>query len=382
MKKLLSLFTIISIILIGGIIFADSNGIWHRAEDVQGGTFGADEMDITSYYRFIHPVYFDQNIELRNATLNITGSIFLNGTNIATLDSSGKVKVEQLPFHKGDLLAPENRQSDVGLLDEYYFNLTNLAILGVSASNVKAGIKFGLNNSLTGTAICGTVYYSLFGENSPTGTNYCIKTEVINSNSDATSIIVQTAGICKYISSCNLSSQSITNYPDLTSCGGNDLCQDGGCYSYTWQSGAWGACSLTCGGGTQTRSVSCQRNDGAIVSDGFCVNAGTKPVTSQSCNTEGCTFWKPAQDGTEGNWVGTPWNTYSYGMGGGSGSQCRTHQVCDLPSSAMTVTEYVRWYDHGFFSTQQTRTKPAGTTCHTSASYCVHQGGLIRYYFY
>ena len=141
MKKFLSLFTIISIILIGGIIFADSNGVWHRAEDVQGGTFAADEMDVTSYFRFIHPVYFDQNIELRNASLNVTGSIFLNGTTIATLDSSGKIPIEQLPFHKGDVVSPANRPliSGQAAYDEYYFDITNLGITGVSASKVAVG---------------------------------------------------------------------------------------------------------------------------------------------------------------------------------------------------------------------------------------------------
>lgn len=34
---------ILLILLFGGVIWADSNGIWHRAEDIVEGTFGGDE---------------------------------------------------------------------------------------------------------------------------------------------------------------------------------------------------------------------------------------------------------------------------------------------------------------------------------------------------
>jgi hypothetical protein len=47
----------------------------------------------------------------------------------------------------------------------------------------------------------------------------------------------------------------------------------------TWQTGSWGACNKSCGGGTQTRSVTCKANH-------FC--PGAKPATSQACNTSAC----------------------------------------------------------------------------------------------
>tara|TARA_Y100001960_G_C14773763_1_gene881706 strand:- start:3020 stop:4597 length:1578 start_codon:yes stop_codon:yes gene_type:complete len=49
--------------------------------------------------------------------------------------------------------------------------------------------------------------------------------------------------------------------------------------SSSWTVGSWGACSKTCGGGTQTRSVTC--------SSGYRCT-GVKPATSQACNTTAC----------------------------------------------------------------------------------------------
>ena len=61
-------------------------------------------------------------------------------------------------------------------------------------------------------------------------------------------------------------------------------------YSYSWSIGAWSACSVSCGGGTQSRVVTCVRNDGKTVEDSLC---GSKPVTSQVCNTQAC---QPVED--------------------------------------------------------------------------------------
>jgi hypothetical protein len=56
---------------------------------------------------------------------------------------------------------------------------------------------------------------------------------------------------------------------------------------YNWQTGGYGACSVTCGSGTQTAPAVCKQNNGTIVADALC--AGTKPTAlSQSCNTQAC----------------------------------------------------------------------------------------------
>ena len=57
-------------------------------------------------------------------------------------------------------------------------------------------------------------------------------------------------------------------------------------YSHNWVIGDWATCSAACAGGTQTRSVICQRSDGQQVPDSYC---GVKPAVSQACNTQTCT---------------------------------------------------------------------------------------------
>ena len=60
------------------------------------------------------------------------------------------------------------------------------------------------------------------------------------------------------------------------SCSGNSTRS---CYSGTWSTGSWGACSVSCGGGDQTRSVTCSSS---------CCDPGTKPRASQVCGTQVC----------------------------------------------------------------------------------------------
>jgi hypothetical protein len=63
-------------------------------------------------------------------------------------------------------------------------------------------------------------------------------------------------------------------------------CTSGG----SWSVGAWGPCSRSCDGGTQTRTVACKWHTGATVSEGAC--PAPKPDTSRSCNTQPCTSYE------------------------------------------------------------------------------------------
>ncbi|MDF2694442.1 MAG: hypothetical protein K0S65_2825 [Labilithrix sp.] len=63
----------------------------------------------------------------------------------------------------------------------------------------------------------------------------------------------------------------------------SQACNEDPCGS--WVSDAWGTCSATCGGGTQTRVNRCQVN-GADVDPSYCLDAA--PATSQACNEDPC----------------------------------------------------------------------------------------------
>ncbi len=102
---------------------------------------------------------------------------------------------------------------------------------------------------------------------------------------------------------------------DASQCGGATLtesqsCNTGTCYSYAWAAGGWGGCSASCGSGSQSRSVYCQRSDGASVSDSLC--SGTRPASSQGCSNYGSCGY---------SWQTGGWGSCSASCGNGSQSR-------------------------------------------------------------
>lgn len=79
----------------------------------------------------------------------------------------------------------------------------------------------------------------------------------------------------------------------------------------TWRTGPWSACSTTCGvSGSRTRTVQCERANGTVVADSFCL--GARPATTASCwNELGC-LWQQRT---------TPWSTCSSQCGQGTQSR-------------------------------------------------------------
>ncbi|XP_013170735.1 PREDICTED: papilin isoform X4 [Papilio xuthus] len=83
---------------------------------------------------------------------------------------------------------------------------------------------------------------------------------------------------------------------------------------YNWVHGEFSPCSATCGGGTQTRQVTCRsREELEVVEDSLC-DTGLKPVTDQTCNTDPC----------PPGWVEEPWGPCSKPCGEGG---TRSRQV-------------------------------------------------------
>ena len=107
------------------------------------------------------------------------------------------------------------------------------------------------------------------------------------SSCSASTTATQTATGCRRsdgtsvaVSECSAHGVAITQtsqQSNLASCG------------YSWQGGAWSAQQNVCTSGTQTRSVWCQRSDGATVADSFCT-AAKLPTSQGYTNTNGCTW--------------------------------------------------------------------------------------------
>jgi len=98
--------------------------------------------------------------------------------------------------------------------------------------------------------------------------------------------------------------------------------------AYAWVPGPWGACSATCGGGSQSRVVTCRdTTTNVAVADSFCASAGPKPPATQACNTQPCTTY---------TWVTGPWSACSVTCGTGT----QTRQVfCQQDPGAILVPD-------------------------------------------
>lgn len=62
-------------LIVGGIVFADTNGVWHNSEDVRSGTFGTDEAD--GEYVFENPVEFNNEIRVNSIKSSSGGNVVI-----------------------------------------------------------------------------------------------------------------------------------------------------------------------------------------------------------------------------------------------------------------------------------------------------------------
>ena len=65
---------ILTILLFGGFVWADTNGIWHYAKDIRSGIFGFDKDGIDGGFSFISDVTFNADVNLNNVS-SCTGKL-------------------------------------------------------------------------------------------------------------------------------------------------------------------------------------------------------------------------------------------------------------------------------------------------------------------
>jgi hypothetical protein len=141
--------------------------------------------------------------------------------------------------------------------------------------------------------------------------------------------------------------------------------------SYSWVSGSW-ATPSACGATTSTRTVSCQRNDGATVADGLC--SGAKPATSQAATDYGsCSY----------NFQYSAWSTPA---SCGAVTQTRTatcqrsdgttvaNSFCGTPVTSQAATDYSSCtyaFQYGAWDTPS----GCGTVTQTRSASCQRSDG-------
>jgi Thrombospondin type 1 domain/Beta-propeller repeat len=140
----------------------------------------------------------------------------------------------------------------------------------------------------------------------------------------------------------------------------------GGLCTFAWHAAEFSTCSSNC---TQSRSVTCRNSGGADVSESFCTDAGAKPAVSQSCTGSLCTF----------SWYSTPFSTCSAECTKSQFVSCRNsggvdiadsfcHNVGSKPASSTSCLDGMctfTWNTTPYGTCYSNCTQSRSVTCHT-----------------
>ncbi|XP_061890734.1 papilin-like [Entelurus aequoreus] len=122
---------------------------------------------------------------------------------------------------------------------------------------------------------------------------------------------------------CNMDNEASPDYlcASLARPESNRTCNAQACPStYSWKTGPWNACSVTCGAGKQVRSVHCSYRDGSAprtVQDTYCGQYSQAPAATQNCNLHPCDDHQASRP-NKISWHVSEWGLCSRSCTGGS----------------------------------------------------------------
>jgi hypothetical protein len=119
-----------------------------------------------------------------------------------------------------------------------------------------------------------------------------------------------------------------SSFCDLSSVPTSQPCNTDGCAlvaGANWQQGNWSECSTECGGGYRTRQVQCV-SAGTVVDSAQC--KATMPATQDSCSIDPCGTY----------WYAGAWSTCTQACGEAGGTQSRTVSCLRTSDDPATAT--------------------------------------------